>query len=87
MFLGLGAILLLIGAIWLIYLSFQLNTSTGMKVVWAVVNFFFQPIAGIVFLIVNKSGMVPVILCIVGFQLYGYGAFSAAGEMMKNLPK
>lgn len=73
MFLSIGGLLFLIGAIWLVVLSFQTQNSTGLKIIWAIANFFFNPIAGIIFYIVNKVGLVPMILCIIGAILSGYG--------------
>lgn len=82
MTLGLGGLLLLIGAIWFIVLSFQTGGSTGEKVLWAVVNFFFQPIAGIIFFLMKKDGMIPMILVIVGTLLYGYGMFTSVASLV-----
>lgn len=83
MFAGLGGLLLFIGAIWLVVLSFQTGQSTGEKIVWALVNFFLQPIGGIIFFFVKKAGMVPMILCIVGAILYGVGIFSAVSSAIR----
>lgn len=86
MFIGLGALLMLICVVWFIILSIQLGGSTGEKVIWAIVNFLFQPIAGIIFYFVKKAGLIPMILGIIGAILYGYGAFTAAGDMMRTMP-
>ena len=80
-----GALCLFIGAIWFIYLSFQKGNSTAEKVIWAIVNFFFQPLAGIIFFFVKKDGLVPMILVIIGVVLYGWGVMSAAGDIMKQM--
>lgn len=85
--LGLGSLLLLIGTIWLIVIAVQTGQSTGEKVGWALVNFFCQPLGGIVFFIVKKQGMIPLILVIIGAILLGIGNFSMANEMMQNMPK
>lgn len=82
-----GALCLFIGAIWFIYLSFQKGTSTAEKAIWAIVNFLFQPIAGIIFFFVKKDGLVPMILVIIGAILYGYGVMSAAGDVMRTMPR
>jgi hypothetical protein len=86
-FAGLGGLLLFIGAIWLIVLSVQTGQTTGEKVVWALVNFFCQPIGGIVFFVMKKQGLIPLILVIIGTLLYGVGSYSMMGEMMQNMPR
>ncbi len=86
MFIGIGALLMLICAVWFIVLSVQLGASTGEKVVWAIVNFFFQPLAGIIFFFVKKQGRVPMILGILGVVLYGYGFTTSMGEIMSTMP-
>jgi hypothetical protein len=82
LFTGLGSVLLLIGAVWLIVIAVQTGQSTGEKVLWALVNFFCQPIGGIIFYIVKKEGMVPLILVIVGSILSGFGYATSVNEMM-----
>ena len=83
MFIGIGALLMLVCVIWFVVLSFQMGGSTGEKVVWAIVKFFFQPIAGIIFFFVKKAGLVPMILGIIGVLLYGYGWFTSAGDILR----
>ena len=77
MLLSLGALLIFIGAIWFIILSFQTQNSMGMKILWAVVNFLFQPIGGIIFYVVNRVGTIPLILVILGAILYGAHIFTS----------
>lgn len=83
---GLGSLLILIGAIWLIVIAIQTGQSTGEKVIWALVNFFCQPIGGIVFYIVKKQGLIPMILVVIGAILAGVGNYSLAGDAMRGLP-
>lgn len=87
LFAGLGSLLLLIGTIWLVVIAVQTGQTTGEKVVWAVVNFFCQPIGGIIFFLMKKQGMVPLILVIIGAILTGAGWATSANEMMQNMPK
>jgi hypothetical protein len=82
-----GALMMLVGSIWLIITAVQTGANTQEKVIWALVNFFCQPIGGIVFYFMKKQGLVPLILVILGTVLYGAGAFSAAGEVMQQMPK
>ncbi len=82
-----GSLLTFIGVIWLIIISIQTGKSTGEKALWAVVNLFCQPIGGIIFYIMNRVGLVPLILVIIGVVLTGIGYPSMISEMMKNMPK
>lgn len=86
MAIGIGALLMLICVVWFVILSFQLGGSTGEKVVWAIVNFLFQPIAGIIFFFVKKAGLIPMILGIIGAVFYGYGMFTSMGDVMRTMP-
>lgn len=83
---GLGSLLVLVGAIWLIVISIQTGQTTGEKVIWALVNFLCQPIGGIVFYIMKRQGLVPLILVIIGAILAGIGNYSMMNEMM-NQPR
>lgn len=86
MFASLGGIILLIGAIWLIVIAVQTGQTTGEKVLWALVNFFCQPLGGIIFYIVKRQGLVPLLLVIVGSILTGWGYSSMAADMMRTMP-
>jgi hypothetical protein len=87
LFAGLGGLLMLIGTIWFIVLAIQTGETTGEKALWAIVNFFCQPIGGIVFFIMKKVGLVPLILVIIGAVLLGIGNYSMAGDMMNQMPR
>lgn len=87
MFIGIGALLMLIGIVWFIYLAVQTEQTTGAKVLWALLLFFLQPITGIIYFILRRVGLVPLILILIGTLVYGYGAFSAAGEVMRGMPR
>jgi hypothetical protein len=78
---------MLIGTIWLIVLSVQTGQTTGEKALWAIVNFICQPIGGIVFYIMKRVGLVPLILVIIGAILLGIGNYSMAGDMMNQTPR
>ena len=82
----LGVLLQLIGAVWLVVLAIQTGQTTGEKALWAIVNFICQPIGGIVFVIVKKVGLVPLIIMIIGIVLSGIG-YSSVMEMMNSLPR
>lgn len=82
----LGSLLVLIGMIWLVITAIQTGESTGDKVIWALVNFFCQPIGGIIFYIVKKQGLIPLILVIIGALISGFGGYSMSGDVMNNSP-
>jgi cytochrome c oxidase assembly factor CtaG len=82
LFASLGGLLVLVGAIWLIVIAIQTGESTGEKVLWAVVNFLCQPLGGIIFYIVKRQGLIPLILVIVGSILLGFGNYSMMGDAM-----
>ena len=82
MMLGVGGLLMLICIVWFIILSLQLGGNTGEKVIWAIVNLLFQPIAGIIFFFVKKAGLIPMILGIIGVVVYGYGMFTSLGDVL-----
>ena len=80
MTIGIGWLLMLVSFIWFVVLSFQIGSSTGQKVLWAIVNLF-QPIGGIIFFFVKKAGLIPMILAIIGAVFFGYGWITSVGEM------
>lgn len=86
LFSGLGGLLILIGTIWLIVIAIQTGQTTGEKVIWALVNFLCQPIGGIVFYIMRRQGLVPLILVIIGVILASVGNYSMFSDMM-NQPR
>ncbi len=69
----LGSLLTLVGVIWLVVTAIQTGTSTGDKVIWALVNFLCQPLGGIVFFFVKKQGLVPLLLVIAGMVVMFFG--------------
>lgn len=81
-----GYLLFLVGAIWLIVTAVQTGKDTTDKVIWALVNFFCQPLGGIVFYIVKKQGMVPLLLVIAGFVLMVVGGGMSFSGSIGNLP-
>jgi len=87
LFSGLGSLLILIGTIWLIVIAIQIGQTTGDKVLWALVNFFCQPLGGIIFYIVKRQGLVPLLLVIVGCILAGIGYSFAMGDIMRQMPR
>lgn len=79
-----GLLIAFIGAIWLIVTAVQTGQTTGDKVLWGLVNFFCQPLGGIVFYIVKKQGLIPLLMVIGGWILIVVGG--GANFSMGNLP-
>ena len=79
----LGGILAFIGAIWLVVTAVQTGQTTSDKVIWGLVNFFCQPLGGIIFFVVKKQGMVPLIIMLIGMVLtfLGGGFNFSVGNM------
>lgn len=78
----LGWLLAVIGMIWLVVTAIQVGTTTGEKVLWAIVNFLCQPLGGIIFYAVKRQGLYPLLMVIIGWVLLvaggGMEAFRAA---------
>jgi len=79
----LGWLLAMIGMIWLVITAIQTGTTTGEKIIWALVNFLCQPLGGIIFYVVRKQGLFPLLMVIIGWILLvaggglsGYASFS-----------
>ena len=70
----LGALLVLVGVVWLVVTAVKTGTTTAEKVIWAIVNVIgCQPIGGIVFFIVKRQGLIPLLILMVGEVIMWYG--------------
>lgn len=87
MLFGLGSLLMLVGTIWLVVTAIQSGETTGEKVIWGLVNFFCQPLGGIIYFVLKKKGMTPLILVIIGAIVSGAGWSMSANEIMQTMPK
>ncbi len=87
LFAGLGGLLFFVGVVWLVITAIQTGQTTGEKALWAVVNLFCQPVSGIIFYIVRKQGLIPLILVILGVILGGYGWTTSMGEVLEQMPR
>ena len=74
----LGWVLLVVGTLWLVVTAIQTSTETQDKVIWGLVNFFCQPIGGIVFFAMKKQGLIPLILVIAGWIVMVVGGGMSA---------
>lgn len=85
---ALGSILLLVGVIWMVVIAIQSGQTTGDKVLWALVCFLCSPIGSIIFYIVKKQGLVPLLLQIVGLviAMVGGGFNYSLGGMTPTTP-
>jgi hypothetical protein len=87
LFAGLGGILFLVGMVWLIIIAVQTGQTTGEKAIWGLVNFFCQPLGGIIFYFMKRQGLVPLILMIVGWAICAFGYYGMMGDMMRQMPR
>lgn len=78
-----GYAALLIGVIWMVVVAIQTGQSTQEKVIWGLVCFLCSPLGSIVFFIMKKQGMVPLLLQIIGFiiMIVGGGFSFSVGNM------
>jgi len=87
LFASLGGLLTLVGAVWLVVIAIQTGQTNGEKVIWALVNFLCQPLGGIVFYIVKREGLIPLIFVLIGSLLLGFGNYSFMMDMMNQMPR
>jgi hypothetical protein len=72
----LGGILMLVGWIWNIVVSFKMGGT-----LWGVLNIFLQPIMGIISAFMQKTQWAPVGLMILGIILYVIGGGMSAATV------
>lgn len=63
----LGAILCVVGFIWLVLVAFSKSA------LWGLLNIFFQPLAGLIYCIAVGEGWKPFLMMIGGAILFGLG--------------
>lgn len=82
----LGWVLVLVGTIWLVVTAVQTGADTKDKVIWGLVNFFCQPLGGIIFYVMKKQGMIPLLLVIAGWivMVVGGGMNFSVGNLPTN---
>ena len=68
-----GAVVSFIGVIWMVVTAIQTGKDTTDKLIWGLVNFFCQPLGGIIFYFVKKQGLVPLLMVIGGIILVAFG--------------
>jgi hypothetical protein len=78
----LGWLVAVIGMIWLVVTAIQTGATTGEKVIWGLVNFFCQPLGGIIFFIVKRQGLIPLLMVIGGWILLVAGGGMASFSNM-----
>lgn len=79
---GIGGLIALIGWIWLVVLGFQHGGA-----LWGILNIFFQPITGIIFCVMHKTGWLQLAMLIIGNIIAGVGMVPMMLKMMENMPK
>jgi hypothetical protein len=74
----LGWVLLVVGTLWLVVTAIQTSVETKDKVIWGLVNFFCQPLGGIIFYVMKKQGLIPLLLVIAGWIIMVVGGGMSA---------
>jgi hypothetical protein len=69
----LGWIMIVVGMIWLVVTAIKTGADTKEKVIWALVNFLCHPVGSIVFYIVRKQGLIPLLINVIGWILLFVG--------------
>ena len=82
----LASLLMFVGTIWLVVTAIQTGKDTTDKVIWAIVNFLCQPIGGIVYFIVKRQGMIPLLLVLAGWAIFVFGGGLSAYSNMSMTP-
>lgn len=75
-----GGIVFLVGWIWLIIIGFKAGGA-----LWGILNIFFQPITGIIFAVMKKTGWMQLGIMILGLILMVVGgAVTFSGSVSTN---
>ena len=77
----LGVVLFLVGWIWLIVVAFKTAGA-----LWGILNIFFQPLTGLIFCIMKKTGWMQFGVMLVGLVLLIVGGGMAGMNQMGNMP-
>ena len=76
-----GAILMFVGWVWLIIIAFKTAGA-----LWGIINIFFQPITGLIFCIVKKTGWLQWLMMILGLVLFAVGGGMTLGDYSTMAP-
>ncbi len=72
-----GWLIYVIGLIWMVVTAVQTGKDTSEKAIWGLVCFFCSPLGSIIFFIVKRQGLIPLIMMIAGFVvMIAGGGFS-----------
>lgn len=77
---GIGGLMCLVGWIWLIVLGFKHGGA-----LWGILNILCQPITGIIFCIMHKTGWIPLALIIVGSIIQGVGMVPLMPSIIREM--
>ena len=82
----LGLLMAFVGWVWLIVTAIQTGKDTTDKVIWAIVCAIgCPPIGGIIFFIVKRQGLIPLLLLIAGNVLAYFGGFLTFNASMGGM--
>jgi hypothetical protein len=71
-----GSLLVFVGTIWLAVLGFLTGRTVAEKIIWAIVNLVLEPLGGIIFFVIKRAGLIPLLLVVIGtvLMLIAYGS-------------
>lgn len=76
----LGLVLFFVGWVWLLVTAFKTAGA-----LWGILNIFFQPLTGLIFCIVHKTGWMQFAIMLVGLVIMIAGGGMAAMSGMGNM--
>lgn len=82
----LGWIMIVVGMIWLVVTAIQTGADTKEKVIWGLVNFLCHPIGSIIFYVVRKQGLIPMLINLIGWVLLFVGGGMSMFSGMSGMP-
>lgn len=70
---AIGGLVYLVGLIWMVVTAVQTGKDTTEKAIWGLVCFFCSPLGSIIFYVLKRQGLVPLLLMIVGLVVMFFG--------------
>lgn len=74
-----GAIVCLIGFVWMVLTTF------GKSAVWGLLNIFFQPLAGLIYCLAVGEGWKPFLIMVGGGVLFGLGYAGTIVDLINSI--
>ena len=81
-----GSLLVFVGTIWLAVLGFLTGRTVAEKIIWAIVNLVLEPLGGIIFFVIKRAGLIPLLLVVIGMGLMPIAYGSMVRGMIGTFP-